>query len=157
MSDWPVINDIAGPVTRLRAAECQVLEFAGEAAKVLAKIHATQFDIQPAVKELLTIPELRKPPGLAAPVYLLNLTDASHPRIGEYIVGEIAPVTIRYRELKISAFPTEYFLKVKIAHQRKLVGIPRRGVRIIATGKIRRGVARVEHVKGITFFQQLCA
>ncbi|MNC64560.1 hypothetical protein D3C75_1147760 [compost metagenome] len=87
----------------------------------------------------------------------MNLTNAAHPRIGDDIIGEIAPVTIRYRELKISAFPTEYFLKVKIAHQRKLVGIPRRGVRIIATGKIRRGVARVEHVKGITFFQQFCA
>src|SRR5262249_51581420 len=73
LTDRPVVPVAANEVAGLCATEGEVHEIAGEGCEIIAHGQLAYLPVEPAVEELLAIPELREPPGLAAAIQLLHL------------------------------------------------------------------------------------
>ncbi|MNS89324.1 hypothetical protein D3C72_1233330 [compost metagenome] len=146
LADRPVEPNVANPVCRLGAAERRTLEVARETVEVRTFVEAAKLQVQRPIQPALTEPHLRQAPGLPAAINFLARGVASHSRISDAIVGQVAPVTLGDGELELRMLPTEDFLQVGLEAQRILLGPARRMIFVITAAQIG------GHFPGVTQF-----
>ena len=136
LADRPVVPEVGGPVTHLRATERQVLEFAREGVEVLAFTEITGLDVQLAIEELVLDPQLGQTHHMATAIDFLGGTQGPCTRITDTVIGDILTITVGQLDLRLGVVPAPQLLQVQRHTQTKLVAVACGLVVVVATVQV---------------------